>query len=44
MNEQEKQIHTMVQRLTHLDTEYNKANEVKKAESREKIRKREQKI
>ena len=44
MNEQEKQIHTMVQRLAHLDKEYTKKKLISHAASKERIRKREQKI
>ena len=44
MNEQEKQIHTMVQRLAHLDKEYTKKKLESRATHAERIRKREQKI
>ena len=40
MNEQEKQIHTMVQRLAHLDKEYAKKKDESRAKNAEKIRKR----
>ena len=44
MNSQEKQIHTMVQRLAHLDKEYTKARAVSRQENIEKKNKREAKI
>ena len=44
MNEQEKQIHTMVQRLAHLDKEYAKKKQDSRVRSAERIRKRDQKI
>jgi len=44
MNTQEKQIHTMVQRLAHLDKEYGKKKQASRVASTERIRKRDQKI
>ena len=44
MNEQEKQIHTMVQRLAHLDKEYTKKKQESRVRSADRIRKRDQKI
>ena len=44
MNEQEKQIHSMVQRLAHLDKEQTKKKQEGRVKNAEKIRKREQKI
>ena len=44
MNEQEKQIHSMVQRLAHLDKEFAKKKQESRIKNAEKIRKREQKI
>lgn len=44
MNEQEKQIHSMVQRLAHLDKEQSKKKQEGRVKNAEKIRKREQKI
>ena len=44
MSEQEKKIHSMVQRLAHLDKEYAKKKQEGREKSAEKIRKREQKI
>ena len=40
MNEQEKQIHTMVQRLAHLDKDYTKRKQEGREKNAEKIRKR----
>ena len=44
MNEQEKQIHTMVQCLAHLDKEYAKKKHDSRVRSAEQIRNRDQKI
>ena len=41
MNQQEKQIHSMVQRLAHLDKEYTKYKTAKRTANTEKIKKRE---
>jgi len=44
MNDQEKQIHSMVQRLAHLDKEYAKKKLDSRVKSAERIRKRDQKV
>ena len=44
MNQQEKAIHSMVQRLSHMDKEYTKYKTAKREANIEKQRKREQKI
>lgn len=44
MNQQERQIHSMVQRLTMLDKDYTKERAEKREQAKEKWRKREAKI
>ena len=44
MNDQEKQIHTMVQKLAYLDKEYAKKKQDSRDRSAARIKKRDQKI